>query len=307
MSRLGDSLGRFFFAGMQAERLGTTRFLLGIGLVPFFALQFNSFLKLDPLGPRFYLIDPVWYFDLLGITRLEPMLAQIGFFVLLASLTAFALGFRTRTSAVVSLLLIAALKGYRDSIAGDVHHRELIPFHLLLFFACSRSGEVFSLDVRRRARAAIEEWEATWPIRASQLYIAAFYWWSGYAKLRTSGVEWFGPERTRGILLERSMRFGLDDSGAAVGSQIGYWLAAHPWALVIPGLTVAAMELGFPLILWLRVGWQRIAFLAVVTAFHVLNYILLNVQFLFMPVVFVTFFDMSWLARRIAPRLAAPS
>ena len=97
---------------------------------------------------------------------------------------------------------------------------------------------------------------------------------------------------------------GFDDSGVA--AQVGFWLAAHPWALLLPGLGVAAIELGFPLIFWLRARWQRIAFLTAVTTFHVMNYVLLNVQFLFMPVVLVTYLDLTWLARRIAPRLARP-
>lgn len=307
MNRIAAALDRFVFSGMSAERLGSTRLLLGLGLVPFFALQFKSFFNFDPFGPRFYLIDPIWYFDLLGIVRLEPMLALVGFFVLMVSLTTFALGYRTRASAIVSLVLILVLKGFRDSIAGDVHHRELIPFHLLLFFACSRAGDVFSFDARRRVGASVAEWQASWPIRASQLYIASFYWWSGYAKLRSTGWAWFGPERTRSILLERAVRFGADDSAADLGSQIGFWLAAHPWTLVLPGLTVAVIELGFPLVFWLRRSWQRIAFFVTVTGFHVMNYILLNVQFLFMPVVFVTFFDLGWLGRRIAPGLADPA
>jgi hypothetical protein len=70
--------------------------------------------------------------------------------------------------------------------------------------------------------------------------------------------------------------------------------------------SVAAMKLGSPVIFWLRVLWQRSAFVAVVTAFHVMNWVLLNVQFLFMPAVFVTFFDLSAFARRIAPWLASP-
>jgi hypothetical protein len=50
--------------------------------------------------------------------------------------------------------------------------------------------------------------------------------------------------------------------------------------------------------------WMRVGFVAGVAFFHLANFVLLNVQFLFMPVVFVTFFDLTELARRLAPRLA---
>jgi hypothetical protein len=193
----------------------------------------------------------------------------------------------------------------RDSVAGDVHHRELIPFHVLLFFACSRCGDVASRGaVRRGARAAIAEWEASWPIRASQLYVAAFYWWSGCAKQRSLGLYWFGPDVSSQLMLERAVRFGLDGGGPADGSALGLWLSTHDVLLWLAGAGVAAMELGFPVILWLRPLWMRIGFVAGVAFFHLANWLLLNVQFLFMPVVFVLFFDLSALTARWAPGLA---
>lgn len=299
------ALDRLIFSGSTPERLGATRLLLGLGLVPFFLHQFGSVFQLDPFGPRFHSIDPVWYFRALGITRFEPAPALFGMLLLIATLTGFALGWRTRCCAIASLILIAVLKGAHDSVAGDLRHRELIPFHILLFFACSRCGEVLSFDaLSKGARATLLGWEASWPIQASQLYVVTFYLWSGIAKLRNTGLEWFGTDVARELLLERAVRFGVDESGAVAGSAIGYWLAAHPSALLVPALGVAVMEFGFPVILWLRALWMRAVIVAGVTCFHVANFVLLDVQFLLMPVVFVIFFDLSRLAGRIAPRLA---
>jgi hypothetical protein len=306
VNRIAAWLGRFVFSGSSAERLGATRFLLGLGLVPFFWMQFASFFALDPFGPRFHHIDPIWYFAALGIERLEPALSQLGVVLLSGALVAFALGWRTRASAIAALVLIVVLKGMRDSAAGDVHHRELIPFHVLLFFACSRSGETFSFDaLRAGAQAQLAEWEASWPIRASQLYIAAFYWWSGVAKLRATGLAWFGPDVSAQLMLARAVRFGLEDGKPVDGSALGLWLGQQPELLWLAGAGVAVMELGFPALLFLRALWLRVAFAVGVAFFHVANYMLLNVQFLFMPVVFVTFFDLTPLALRIAPKLAA--
>ncbi len=61
------------------------------------------------------------------------------------------------------------------------------------------------------------------------------------------------------------------------------------------------MELGFPLLLLVRPVWLRLAFLAGVTLFHVGNFALMNVQFLFLPVVFVLFVDPTPLVRRWLP------
>jgi hypothetical protein len=299
-------LERFLFSGADALRLGAARFFLGLGLIPFFVMQFGSFFDVDPLGARFTFIDPIWYFRALGISRFEPLLAQAGVAALTLVLAAFALGFRTRASAIAALVLILALKGMRDSVAGDVHHRELIPFHVLLFFACSRCGEAFSLDARRVAAARLAEWEASWPIAASQLYVAAFYFWSGLAKLRGTGFRWFAPETSAQLILERSVRFAAEPGSGSEGA-LGLWVAQHPALLLLAGAGVAAMELGFPTILFLRALWMRIVFVAGVAFFHLANYVLLNVQFLFMPVVFVLFFDLSKLATRVAPRLARGS
>ena len=306
MSALEGRVGRFVFAGASAARLGATRMLLGLGLIPFFWLQFGSFFDgVDPLGARFHFIDPIWYFRALGVERFEPALAQLGVVALTAALAAFAFGWRTRASAIAALVLIVFLKGMRDSVAGDVHHRELIPFHALLFFACSRCGDAFSLDaLRSAARAPLAEWEASWPIRASQLYVAAFYWWSGVAKLRASGFYWFGPEVSSQLMLERAVRFGVEAGAPADGSALGLWLAREPALLWLAGAGVAFMELGFPILLLLRPLWMRVLFVAGVAFFHLANFVLLNVQFLFMPVVFVLFFDLSRFAARIAPRLA---
>jgi hypothetical protein len=58
------------------------------------------------------------------------------------------------------------------------------------------------------------------------------------------------------------------------------------------------MELGFPLLLLIRPLWMRLAFLGGVTFFHIANWVLMSVQFLFLPVTFVVFLDASRLIKR---------
>jgi len=301
-------LSRFLFSGGSPERLAATRFVLGLGLVPFFAMQYGSLFDFEAFGLAWYYTDPVWYFDALGIRRHVPWLAMCGVPVLLGALVAFALGFRTRLAACVILLLVLLLKGARDSVAGDIHHRELIPFQVLLFFALSRCGDVYSLDAQRGSRAPpLTTWEASWPIRASELYVAAFYIWSGLAKLRVSGMAWLeGGGGMQSLLLQRAVRFGLGSDGEPAGSNLGLWLAHYPDALALLALGVLAMELGFPLVLLLRRSWTRALFLAGVTLFHLANFVLMDVQFVFLPVVFAVFFDPAPLFRHRLHRLPVP-
>ena len=168
---------------------------------------------------------------------------------------------------------------------------------------------VFSLDARRRRKQGsarpIEEWEASWPIKAGQLYIALFYFWSAIAKHRMSGIEWFGGGRIRDLLLSRSLREGFAD-GTAAGSQMAFEMAHHDWLTLLLGASTFALEFGFPLILLVRDTRLRLLFLLGVSGFHIANYYLVNVQFLWLPVVFLLFFDISKpLASRRARTAAA--
>lgn len=304
-ARACRALAAFFFSGGSPERLGATRLLLGLGLVPFFALQYQQLVRIDWGGPHFHYFHPVWYFAALGIEFHHPALIGVAAIALSLALLGFALGVHARGCAWVALALILLLKGARDSMSGDVHHRELIPFHVLLFFALSRCGDVLA---RGGGRAPLAAWEASWPIRAGQLYTAAFYLWSGLAKLRASGLDWFfGGDALRGVLLARAVRFGFSPTGEPSGSALGFWLAHQPELMPVLGLGVLLMELGFPLLLFVRSLRLRLVCFAGIAFFHVANYVLIKVKFLFMPVVFVLFFDLSgfvrrWLARPLGLR-----
>ena len=306
MTALRDGAGRFFFTGSAAERLGATRLLLGLGLVPFHAMQYAELLSVNLLGPRWYYLDRVWYFDLLGIRYHEPIVVAVAFVALLVATACFAVGFHTRAATWISLLLILFLKGARDSFAGDIHHRELIPFNILLFFALSRCGDVLSVDARRRSTRPLEEWDASWPIQASQLYVAAFYFWSGVAKLRVSGLGWIASaDGLQSLLVRRSLRFGLDEGGGAPGGSLGLWLAGYPDVLHLLAIGTLAVELAFLILPFVRARWYRAVYLTGLTFFHIANFVLLDVQFLFLPVVFVVFLDPTRIGRAMARRLGA--
>ncbi len=299
---------RFFFRGYSAESLGLLRITLGIVLIPFFIHQYDSLLTLDANGPGFYYIEPIWYFSLLGIDHNIPPLTFLAVAVLVVAGVGVALGLFTRASIVAVLLAVLYLKGVRDSISGDVHHREIIPFHILLLLLLSKAGGTYSVDnLIRKAGHRIEAWEASWPIKAMQLYFCFFYLWSAIAKVRVSGMDWLADgARLQEILLIRSVRYGLTATGEPAGSSFAYALAHHPNLLLLLGVATLALEFSFPALLFVRSArWRFLALLAV-TAFHVSNYFLLNVQFLLLPLFFVVFFDLKlpveWARSRLLRR-----
>jgi hypothetical protein len=289
---------RFFYSGCSSEQLGVLRILIGIGLIPFHYFQFKRYLVLDLDGAGFYFLEPIWYFRPFGIEALDPVGFLVVFGILTLATVGFALGCFTRTSIVTMLLCILYLKGMRESIAGDVHHRYLIPFNMLLFFLLSRCGNVLSIDsLRARGKRTLDfvtEWQASWPIRASQLYIASFYLWSAIAKARMTGWGWVeGGTRLQQLLLGRATRYGYEDGAVIDGSQLAFSMAHHSLLGNVLGGMTYLFEFGFPLILFIRDVRLRVLFFTAVTFFHAANYVLINVQFVLLPIVFLVFFDVS--------------
>jgi hypothetical protein len=198
----------------------------------------------------------------------------------------------------------------RDSFSGDVHHRYIIPMQILFLFLLSKCGEVLLRDASHHPFPPIQEWEASWPIKTMQLYVALFYFWSVIAKVRVSGWEWFAGEgRIQEVLISRSVRWGTTDEGELLKNSLSFELAQHPDLIQIFSYLVLAFELGFPLILFIKSMKLRALFLAGVIAFHISTFVLMDVNFLLIPFVYLIFFDLvpihQWLKTR-AWRLFKP-
>ena len=298
---------QFFFTGFSGESLGLLRMYIGCGLLIFTTYQFGTVLTLNPLGAVYYFIEPVWYFKLLGIQYHVPALSFGMYAILMGAILSMILGKNTRTSILVIMLCIFYLKGVRDSFAGDVHHREIIPMQMLFLFLLSKCGKANSRDARQLSNTErVQEWEASWPIKTMQLYVALFYFWSVIAKVRTSGWVWFAGEgKIQEVLIQRSVRWGVTDQGEFIKNGLSFELAQHPDLIQFFAILVLAFELGFPLILLIKSVKLRLAFIMGVTIFHISCYILMDVNFLLIPFVYLIFFDLipvhQWLKTRAWP------
>ena len=297
-SRLARAWDWYFFRGYSGDSLGALRALFGAGLLLYHIPQFLHVITLDPFGPSARFLEPIWYFEGLGIDTHVPWLNIPVFAVLMGATAFFMLGRRTRAAIVVTFVCILYLKGVRDSFAGDVHHRYIVPCVMLFLFYLSKCDHRFALDAHRYRDRTVEEWEASWPIRTAQTYIVLFYFWAVVAKLRVTGWTWFDPAgQIQAKLLERSLRAGYTEAGELVRRAYAFELAEHVWVVFAFGALVAVFELLAPLVLLIRRTWTTALFLLGAGAFHVANFILLNVQFYIYPIVFLTFFDMAPFAR----------
>ena len=298
---------QFFFTGFSGESLGLLRMYIGCGLLFFHTYQFATVLSLNPIGATYYFIEPIWYFKLLGIQYHVPALSFGMYAILMGAILSMILGKNTRTSILVIILCIFYLKGVRDSFAGDVHHREIIPMQMLFLFLLSKCGKAHSRDARQLSNTErVQEWEASWPIKTMQLYVALFYFWSVIAKVRTSGWVWFAGEgKIQEVLIQRSVRWGVTDQGEFIKNGLSFELAQHPDMIQFFAILVLAFELGFPLLLLIKSVKLRLAFIMGVTIFHISCYVLMDVNFLLIPFVYLIFFDLvpvhQWLTTRAWP------
>jgi hypothetical protein len=307
---VSNAWNRFWFTGYSGASLGLLRLCFGLGLFFFNLSQLWALFTLDPTGEPFYYVRPVWYFQWLGFTHNLPMLDFVILALCQVAILCMAFGYRTRLSTIVSIVLILYLRGVRDSFLGEGHHRWHVPFQILLFLALSHSGAAYSLDARRALREGrqrvLEEWEASWPIVAMQVYTASFYFWSVIAKVKLTGWNWFfDPRRIQDLLLERSMTWGVTATGEPLFNPLPYWLSQQETLCQILGVGTLVMEAGFPVILLIRQPMARLAFLSGVSVFHVANFVFAYVGFVLFPINFVTFFDLEAVRRRLAARCAA--
>jgi hypothetical protein len=298
--------GFFFGGGFSVESLGMLRICFGSTLLLFHFTQFTDLLTLDPFGTHFYFFERMWHFQLLGIEYHVPWLSYAVFFLLLLSTLSMTFGVRTRTSIGILIACIFFLKGVRDSFSGDVHHRYLVLVQILLLLLLSKCGHAYSWDERRRAsKSRVEEWEASWPIKAMQLYTVLFYCWGGIAKFRVSGWTWVaGGTRVQELLMSRAVMWGVDPGGDPIANPLAWWIAQQPTLCFALGMSTIVMEVGFPLLLLLRSAKQRIIVLLGVTVFHIMNTVLAFVGFGLFPIVFLIFFDLEkvrqWFSARSA-------
>jgi hypothetical protein len=301
----------FFFRGFSGESLALLRIYFGVGLLFFHITQFVQIIRLDPTGPQFRFLEPMWHFQLLGIDSHLPIATPIAFAVLMGATLMMIFGKWTRTSIVIVITMIFYLKGVRDSFTGDVHHRYLVPMQMLFLLLLSKCSARYSADARKRPRQVVEEWQASWPIKAMQVYCASFYFWAILAKLRVSGWNWFaGGGRIQSVLMDRSIMWGTDGTGQALDNTIAYQLAQMPDLLTVLALGTFVLEAGFPFVLFMRSTRSRLIFLGGVTAFHLANAFLMYVNFLMIPIVFLVFFNLvpanAWVMDRVRSFRSTP-
>lgn len=201
-------------------------------------------------------------------------------------------GLRTRTSAALLALSTWFLVSH-DGSYGEIHHPEIVLSMFLLFLALSPSGMRLSIDARLRGRPVGTTNMAVWPLKLTQALLVWSYFSNAVAKLAYSGLDWMN-----GYTLQQSMLY----SAVQWERPLGLWLAQQHELCMALSIATIALELAFPLALF--VPRLRPVLLASAVAFHVAMYLTMNIGFFQHVVLFAVFVDFHGLAtrRRSMPR-----
>jgi hypothetical protein len=262
---------RFWFAPQPAGDLAVCRILFYGGIFCWRMTMDSG--RWGELGQAFWF--PIRLFRDLGLPLLDPSTLRALDFVWLVAVALACIGWMTRASTFVALVVGVYLIGLPHNF-GKIHHSDAVVVFVLAALALSHCGDAYSVDaVLRRRRgepAPPASGEYRWPIRVAWLGWVLLYSAAGIAKIRNGGVAWVFSDSFRNILLEHHYtHHPLVSWGLAIAEHplVCRVLAAgtilvevlSPLALfgprlravLIPGL--AAMQIGIWFVLGVRFDW----------------------------------------------------
>jgi uncharacterized membrane protein YphA (DoxX/SURF4 family) len=256
-----------------------------------------------------------------------PVVGLVAVLVLVASL----LGVRTR----VALVALAALNlwlGATVASFGYTPHASALPALVLVVLACAPGADACSVDAwlrsRRGAGRATEVLfgrpQSIWPVRLVLVLVCAFYFASGYAKVRYAGFRW-ADGRTLAFYLQGGSRLGpgepqrfLESTDAPPAARfrdgwgiedyayvgrptvLGRALGRSPAATRALSCFTLLVELGFPVVLF---GRALLAiWLVLGVALHLGIDATLRIDFSAYLVVYLLFIDWKSLAQNAVVR-----
>ncbi len=197
---------------------------------------------------------PITVFDALSLPLLPADTLRWLDRIWILSLALSCVGFLTRGSAAVALVLGAYLLGLPHNF-GKTHHSDAILLLILVIMVVSRCGDAWSLDrliqrhrwspERRGEPSARPSGEYTWPVRLVWALIAVVFFSAGVSKLRQSGLDWIFSSNLRFQLLRHQY------SHVGMGG-LAPLLAQHLALTKLMAAGSVALELSAPLAVFSR-------------------------------------------------------
>lgn len=272
---LGEGWNRFFFTEGRLDSLALTRILLcSVLLIPVCARWpnvrevYSSDGVVTPLANGY---PGAFELPVMGGTAAVAVYTALVFF-LLTSLV----GWRTRLSLGIAAGLLLYF-GFLDLISTLTKYT-VISAHMLIVLACSRCGEVWSVDAWLKGNVAgskaMPPRAAIWPMRVIQLFLAILYFATAVTKVKSP--EFMSGEHAL-FWFQTNMNYW---------HPMGYWLSTHPQWVIVSSYIVVLWETLFIGLCWNRKTLGPLLILGAL--FHLGTFLLLGL--LIFPLVIMSLY-----------------
>jgi len=171
-------------------------------------------------------------------------------------------GWRRRATFAVAWMSLLALVGLRTSLGKILHNDVLlllaaVPF--LLAPAVRGAG-----DDEPSPRFG-------WPVNVALVTVAGAYFFSGFAKWTSSGIDWVTGDNMRYVMYDAARTTRM------VFPAVPRYIADHAWLATLSAAGILALELSFPIVL--VASRLRPVYAAWATALHVGTWIALGLDY----------------------------
>jgi hypothetical protein len=248
------------------------------------------------------LVDPPWGMNwIVSVAPFDPQTVRYMGWLLMLTCGLGIAGFCSRTCAAVTAILGLYVLGIPQCIGKVGHYNHLIWF--LTILAVSPCGAAISVDAlirswKRRSSGMLGPNAAGisygFPLRIAQVLFGIIYFFPGFWKLWTSGIDWISADNLSNLVARYQAMQELTRA---------QWVLEAPLLLQAGGVAVLLFELGFVFALFKPRA--RVLMVAAGVAFHLANWYVLNIVFHPLLACYVVFVDWGTLARRIRLRFGA--
>jgi predicted DCC family thiol-disulfide oxidoreductase YuxK len=246
--------------------------------------------------PKELLFAPTGLGWLFGYIPLNELWAKVSTLLFLLFCFTGMMGFFTRTSALLALILGFYVLGIPQFFGKVRHYHHLIWF--LAILAASRCGDALSIDAifaaRKRADLGIADPPGSspayaLPLRFVWLLMGVIYFFPGFWKFVLAGPDWAFSD---------NLKFRLYKTWFEYGNWVPFFRIDHyPLLYKLAALATMIFELSFIFIIFFP-GIRLLAALGGLL-FHNLTYVLMRIPFWWLQPCYVSFFDWYAVFKRI--------
>jgi hypothetical protein len=221
------------FSPGDARRLAALR----IGLCAALAARLSRGLYLEMASQPSALFRPRSFMNLFA--HMPPRGAVLALQIAgVAAAVLAAAGIRARVALPVAFACALVLDGMHTSL-GKVMHNDVLLLVALVPLLAAPVSDAWSFHARGRPTPPISG-RFGWPVRVAMLVVAGGYFFTGLAKLRFSGLEWFTGSNLRWVLYASS-------DAQPTPNWFAIFVADRAWLAHLFTAGALALECTFPL------------------------------------------------------------